>query len=265
MVLDPGSASAILSWAAERQTPITASLLTEGRWCNLRSHFIRYDIDRNLIQIVYPISIDTLAPPEITAGEELGISLRRGHKKCIFVSPVMMRSMDQSADGQAMDTLVVRGPKEVRELQRRVYQRVMVPQDRFIAVKLWQGGLPNVAQPNVAQPPSAVDFPPLTKGRAGVGSTWPLCSGRLDNASVGGILVDIRTDQNPRLGVGDLVGVEITASPGRQPLLAEAQYRHCVMKSPGRMGVGLQFLGLEHDLPDRTSISQIADFVRSLR
>lgn len=242
MVLDPGSAAAILSWAAERQTPITASLLTEGRWCNLRSHFVRYDIDRNLIQIVYPISVDTLAPPEIAAGEELGISLRRGHKKCIFVTTVMMRSMDKSADGQAMDTLVVRGPKEVRELQRRVYQRITVPQDRFIAVKLWQGGLP-----------------------ASDTSTWPLCSGRLDNVSVGGILVDIRSDQNPRLGVGDLVGVEITESPGRPPLLAEAQYRHCVLRGPGRMGVGLQFLGLEHDLPNRASISQIADFVRSLR
>ncbi|HKQ47315.1 MAG TPA: hypothetical protein VJZ71_04500 [Phycisphaerae bacterium] len=242
MVLDANSATAILVWAAQRQMPITASLLTEGRWCNLRSHLIRYDGDRNVIQIVYPIALDTLAPPEIAAGEELGISLRRGHKKCIFVSPVLMRSLDKSADGQAVDTLVVRGPVQMRELQRRVYQRVMIPQERFIAVKLWQGGLP-------------------TEDSA----TWPLCSGRLDNASVGGILVDIRNDQNPRLGVGDLVGVEITASPGRPPLLAEAQYRHCVVRGPGRLGLGLQFLGLEHDLPDRATISQIADFVRALR
>lgn len=241
-VLDPGTATAILSWAVERQTPITASLLTEGRWCNLRSHFVRYDVERNLIQIVYPISVDTLAPPEIAAGEELGISFRRGHKKCIFVSPVMMRSLDKCAEGQAVDTLVVRGPTEVRELQRRVYQRITVAPDRFIAVKLWQGGLP-------------------TRG----GANWPICSGRLDNASVGGLLVDIRSDQNPRLGVGDLVGVEITIAPGRPPVLAEAQYRHCTMKGPGRMGLGLQFLGLEHNLPDRASISQIADFVRSLR
>jgi c-di-GMP-binding flagellar brake protein YcgR len=242
MVLDADSAVSILAWAAQRQMPITASLLTEGRWCNLRSHMIRYDAERNVIQIVYPISLDTGAPPEIAAGEELGISLRRGHKKCIFVSPVLMRSQDQSADGQAVDTLVVRGPAQMRELQRRVYQRVMIPQDRFIAVKLWQGGLP-----------------------AADSATWPLCSGRLDNASVGGILVDIRSDQNPRLGVGDLVGVEITTAPGRAPIIAEAQYRHCVMRGPGRMGLGLQFLGLEHDLPDRTNISQIADFVRALR
>jgi hypothetical protein len=242
MVLEPGAATAILSWAAERQTPITASLLTEGRWCNLRSHFVRYDADRKLIQIIYPISVDSLALPEIAPGEELGISLRRGHKKCIFVSPVMMRSTEKSPDGQSVDTLVVRGPDEVRELQRRVYQRTTVPQDRFIAVKLWQGGLPTA-----------------------VGTSWPLCAGRLDNASVGGILIDIRSDQNPRLGVGDLVGVEITAQPGRPPLLAEAQYRHCVMCGPGRMGLGLQFLGLEHDLPDRATLAQIADFVRSLR
>lgn len=242
MVLDADSATAILAWAAQRQMPITASLLSEGRWCNLRSHLIRYDGERNVLQIVYPIALDNLAPPEIAAGEELGISLRRGHKKCIFVSPVLMRSQDQAADGQAVDTLVVRGPAQMRELQRRVYQRVTVPPERFIAVKLWQGGLPTADS-----------------------ATWPLCSGRLDNASVGGILVDIRSDQNPRLGVGDLVGVEITDSPGRPPLLAEAQYRHCLMRGEGRMGLGLQFLGLEHDLPNRASISQIADFVRALR
>ncbi len=236
------AASSILDWAVERRAGITVSLLADGQWCNLRSHIIRLDAQEGLLQIIYPISVDTMAPPEIAPGEKLGISLRRGHKKCVFVSPVLMRRMDTTGEGDPIDTLIVRAPKEVRELQRRLYQRVTVPDDAFIAVKLWLGGLPS-----------------------GDETTWPLCAGRVANASVGGLLIDIRADQNPRLGVGDVVGVEITSVQGRPPLLADAQYRHCVMIGPGRIGLGVQFVGLEHNLPGRSTISQIAEFVKSLR
>ncbi|RIK65726.1 MAG: hypothetical protein DCC65_12015 [Planctomycetota bacterium] len=240
--LDETSLRSILTWAAERQAPVTASLISEGRWCNLRSHVIRYDGQAHVLQIVYPISTDTMAPPEITAGEELGLSLRRGHKKCVFVCQVLMRRLDKGGDGQALDTLVVRAPRQMRELQRRVYQRVIIPEERFIATRLWQGGLPSPGEP-----------------------CWPICSGRVANMSLGGMLMDIRADQNPRLGVGDVVGVEITHMPGREPLMAEAQYRHCVMTGADRIGIGLQFVGLEHERPGRTGISELAEFVRSLR
>lgn len=241
-IVNEQSLRSILTWAAQRQSPLTASILAEGRWCNLRSHIVRYDLATNVLQIVYPIATDTMAPPEITVGEELGISLRRGHKKCVFVCQVLMRRMDKSEEGQPLDTLVVRAPRSMREMQRRVYQRVIIPEERFIAARLWQGGLPVQGAP-----------------------CWPICSGRVSNISLGGLLMDIRCDQNPRLGVGDTVGVEITQVPGQEPLTAEAQYRHCLMTGSGRIGIGLQFLGLEHDRPGRTTISQLADFVRSLR
>jgi c-di-GMP-binding flagellar brake protein YcgR len=153
-----------------------------------------------------------------------------------------MRKAEADAEGQPLDTLLLRVPSNLRELQRRVYRRVTVPFDRFIAVKIWEGGAPAPDEPS-----------------------WPLCSGRLSNVSVGGLLVEIRADQNPRLTVGDHVGVEITANVGRPPLLVEAQYRHCCLHAADRLGLGLQFIGLEHDLPGRSPIENVAEFVRTLQ
>ena len=215
------------------------SVLAEGRWCNLRSQLLQ--IDRTLLQISYPLAAAGEVAHEIAVGDELGISFRRGHKKCIFVSPVVMRRTESAPNGAPVDTLYIRVPDQIRELQRRAYQRVSLPPDHFVAVKVWQGGIPSSGEP-----------------------TWPLCAGRISNASMGGILVDIRADQNPRLSVGDLVGLEITAVQGRKPLLIEAQYRHCAVTNPGRIGLGMQFLGLEHEVPGRASITEVADFVRNL-
>lgn len=241
-LLDLDSRQSVLQWAAERQTAITISLLSEERWCNSRSQLIGFDPQQSLLQIAYPIASAGDPPPEIVPGEQLGISFRRGHKKCVFVCPVIMRRLDTTEDGQPADTLLIRAPQQMRELQRRAYQRIDLPPDHFIAVKVWQGGLPSSGE-----------------------TCWPICAGRVGNISVGGTRVDIRVDQNPRLGVGDAVGLEITAAQGLPPLLAEAQYRHCTMTGPDRVGLGLQFLGLEHDLPGRSSITEIADFVRGLQ
>jgi len=240
--IDTQAGESILQWGAERQVVLAVSLSLDGRWSNLRAQFHRYDGAQRLAQITFPILAEGLAPPEIPPGERVGVAFRRGHKKCIFVGQVVMRKAEVDSDGRTLDTLLLRVSNGLRELQRRVYRRVTVPHERFIAVKLWEGGAPAPEEP-----------------------CWPLCSGRLGNISVGGLLIEIRADQNPRLTVGDHVGVEITAGVGRPPLLIEAQYRHCCLQVADRLGLGLQFIGLEHDLPGRSPIEHVAEFVRTLQ
>lgn len=232
--------AATLAWAAQKQSPVTVSLLTEDGWHSLRSNVLRYDVEQNVLQIVYPVAPNTMVPPEIGIGQELGIAIRRGHKKCVFVCRILLRSLDKTVDDKPVDTLMLKAPANIRELQRRVYQRVVIPPELLIPVKLWQNGLPDVDT-----------------------TVWPICSGRLSNISLGGVLVDIAGDQNPQLGVGDLVGVQIRTEP--DPLVVEAHYRHCLVTTAGRIGLGLQFIGLEHDRPGLSSISQIADFVKQAR
>jgi len=241
-VSDSAVFSAALLWAAEHQPEVTVSHAADGGWVNLRSRFIDLDPENGVLQIAYPLAGTSGPPGEIGVGDELGISFRRGHKKCLFVSAVAMRCKVNDAQGGATDALVLQAPAQVRELQRRVFQRLVISPERFIAVKLWEGGVPV---------PGAV--------------AWPLCAGRVTNVSVGGVLVDVRADQNPRLRVGDIVGVEITTRPGSDPISVDARYRHCVMSGEDRLGLGFQFVGLEHDRPGQSSIATVADYVRHLR
>ncbi|MFQ5429250.1 MAG: PilZ domain-containing protein [Phycisphaerae bacterium] len=241
-LLDPPSRVALLNWGAENRVELAVSCAVDGGWASLRSRLIRFDPHQDVLQIDYPLMQADRAPAEFPIGTELGLSFRRGHKKCLFVSPVVLRRTDTDEAGGRVDTLILRAPRHVRALQRRAYQRIIIPSERFIAVKLWEGGVPRSDLPS-----------------------WPICAGRVANISVGGVQVDIRTDRNPRLSTGDILGIEITVRPGTSSLLLEGRYRHCLMRDGDRLGLGFQFVGLEHERPERSSITELAEFVRSLR
>lgn len=239
--LDRHQGAAVLSWAVERSVAVTATVQTDGGWRVLKSRILNHDPAQGVVQIVYPTG-DHGAPPEIVAGQKVGVAFRRGHKKCMFSSLVVVRRAEIDEDGESCDTLVLRSPDVIREVQRRAYQRIAVPPNLFVAAKLWEGGAPTPDEPS-----------------------WPVCSGRVTNASVGGILIDIRDDQNPRLGLGDIVGVEITRNPSDPAIVVEAQYRHSTISGKGRLGLGFQFVGLEHDLPNVTPLPALTEFVRELQ
>jgi len=231
---------AAFTWAVQHQTPLVLSIKSGDVWVALKSAFVGFDPAQRAIQVLYPRAGDQPAV-EIVPGQQVGVSFRRSHKKCIFSTIVILRRGEPAGSGTSLDTLILRCPEHMHELQRRAYERVICPTDRFIAVRLWEGL------------------------GAGHGGSWPLCSGRVANVSMGGVQVDIRQDHNPRLSIGDRVGVEITASPGKPPLMLDGQYRHCAISSPGRLGLGFQFLGLEHPQHDRSTLGELSDFVRELQ
>ena len=231
---------AALRWAAEHQAPLVLSVRVDDFWVALKSAFVQFDASGRVIQVLYPQAVDQPAV-EIVPGQQVGVSFRRGHKKCVFSTVVALRRNEPTSGGTALDTLILRCPAQIHELQRRAYQRVTCPAEHFIAARLWEG---------------------VGAGQPG---SWPLCSGRVSNISVGGVQVDVRQDHNPRLSIGDRVGVEITVAPGRPPLMLDAQYRHCAISSPGRLGLGFQFLGLEHPQPERATLNELAEFVKELQ
>jgi c-di-GMP-binding flagellar brake protein YcgR len=241
-VIAASDVGAVLSWARDRGVPITASVADRDYWRNLRSQLLAYDPAEESFRILYPLVMDGGAPPDIAAGAELGVSFRQGHKKIVFVGKVVGRATHLCAGGERVDALIVKAPRQIQRLQRRAYQRTIVPDDRRIIVKLWQAGPPDDGT-----------------------TTWPLCTGRLANISLGGILLDAPRDQNPRLSVGDCAGVEIRPAPSRPPLIAVVQYRHCIAIGSDRIGLGLQFLGMEHHQSGRASLAEMAAFVKSLR
>lgn len=237
---DAAPNAALFEWAADKVVDLVITQTIDGDWLSFRSKLLGYDRRTGALLIARPEPVNESSHDALSPTIELGVAFRRGHKKCLFVTHI---SNDPNvADAAAPGTVVLGAPTDVRAVQRRAYQRVVVPSHRFIAAKLWEGGLP---------------------GDSGV--TYPISSGRVSNISVGGVMIDIRADQNPRLQVGDLVGIEITQRPGVRPLLVEGQYRHCVMHSDDRLGLGFQFVGLEHDLTGRSSLDEVKQFTSAVR
>lgn len=232
--------ASLFEWAAEKLVDLVITQTVDSEWASYRSKLLGYDRNSGALLIARPEPVNDGQRESLSNDVELGVAFRRGHKKCIFLSQIAASS--PLAADTAPGTVVLNPPNEVRSVQRRAYQRVVVPSHRFIAAKIWEGGLPS---------DNSVSF--------------PISSGRLSNVSVGGVMIDIRSDQNPRLQVGDLVGVEVTQRPGMRPLLVEAQYRHCVMHSDDRLGLGFQFVGLEHDLPGRSSLEEVRQFTSAVR
>ncbi len=248
---DPSPIESVLVWAASKRVPVTVSLEQDGCWQNVRTQLVEFDAGEKLLklELAPPASVGgegiAVAPLalQLAPGQLVGMTFRRGHKKCVFVTRVVvLQSADGSDPGGAAPTLVLRAPRDVKELQRRSYQRITLPPDQFVAVRLWQGGLPSKEQ-----------------------TVGPSCSGRVGNISLGGVLVDIRKEHNPRLAAGENVGVEITPRPGAAPLLVEGQYRHCVITGEDRLGLGIQFLGLERERPGCSTLADVNALIGDVR
>lgn len=248
---DGSPIESVLVWAASKRVPVTVSLEQDGCWQNIRTHLVEFDANEKLLKLeLTPAAGEgrdaiVVAPPglQVSAGQLVGMTFRRGHKKCVFVTRVVViQEAEAGESGCTTQMLVLRAPRDVKELQRRSYQRITLPPDQFVAVRLWQGGLPSKEH-----------------------SVGPSCSGRVGNISLGGILIDIRKEHNPRLTVGENVGVEITPRPGSAPLLIEGQYRHCVITGDDRLGLGVQFLGLERERPGCSTLADVNAFIGDVR
>ncbi len=109
-VLNPPVDTQALEWAADKRCDLAVSLAVEGGWVTMRSRFLRLDCEQGVLQIAYPLTPERVPMPEIVTGNDLGLSFRRGHKKCIFVSRVLMRCEAKDPDGEATDTLVLKAP-----------------------------------------------------------------------------------------------------------------------------------------------------------
>jgi c-di-GMP-binding flagellar brake protein YcgR len=203
----------VFHWAASRNEALTVSLRRGTEVVLLRSAFLDVDDKHRLLRIVHPQTTDDAAPPEIVPGERIGIAFRRGHKKCVFTGTVAALQRG----GAEQPCVIVAMPDEVDEFQRRAYQRVVVPADRVIAVRVWQG--------------TAGDRAFLT--------------GALHDLSAGGVQIYLDGSEPPRLRPGSGLVVELPIRPGEPPLRVRAAHRHTTAMKDGRVALGVQFVGLE--------------------
>jgi c-di-GMP-binding flagellar brake protein YcgR len=167
-------------------------------------------------------------------GESVSITFRHGRKKCMFTSS-LLRIVDSPEPG----VWTLSWPKEVRQLQRRAYERVSPPEGTVLAVRFWQQDDDNES-----------------------GGRENARHGQLENISAGGM----------RVRTGDLKNIELdktyrcvfTPADSNQAIVLDARLRHRESALDGRASLGFQFIGLEASDEGRKTLARLAKVVGKL-
>jgi c-di-GMP-binding flagellar brake protein YcgR len=214
----------VLIWAIRRQESVVVSVNRAGRWTLLRSRLMAGNENDPIFRLDAPQATPKGDVLHLAAGETIGVSFRHGHKKCVFATTVV--GFEHGEDGDS--AILLRWPEHLDEIQRRAYQRAMVPPERKIPV--------------------------LIKTDS---SLAPVCCGCLSDLSAGGVGIELPASEIPRLEMDRTFRIEILADKPEKVILVEATLRHTTALSAGRVRLGLQFVGLEYTVAKRRTLSAL--------
>jgi len=211
--------------AAKELAWVTLATRMSNGWSNYKTRLLEVRTDPPVLMVEYPAGGAGQPAPDIAEGQLVGMTFRRGHRKCVFTSMVLGKQRVAMAEHTQLGALVLRWPAEMQELQRRAYRRVDVPIAWDIEVGFW----PCETKLSPRKPP-----PP------------PLFTGVLVNLSAGGLAAIASTSDIPQDCVGAVYAGRFTLVKHHPPFMVQFRARHIEpTKTPGRVEVGCQFLGLE--------------------
>lgn len=236
-VLDDAQKRA-LDALVQRREAVSVCVRRDEQYYLLQSYALAINAARRTLTLSYPDAFAQAAPLELAIGEPLGITFRRGHKKYIFSSLVAGRGT--TSDGGPC--IHVELPAEMREFQRRAFQRAAVPPDRPLEIRIW-----------IARP-------------AGKSSPRPelLAIARARNLSAGGVQVTVSSGVGQTIRIGDLVALE--AAWGDEGMRSiDGVIRHVQRIDDATVGLGIQFIGLELTAAGRETLQLISEQVARFR
>ncbi len=231
----------VLMECADRRCPVVLSHRLDSGWATYKSRILAVDSAGKYLILEQPMPETGQAPPELAIGEKIGVSFRRGHKKCMCCVEVAKIIQFDLEDGVVVPAFEVPWPEKLQEMQRRMYFRAAVPAGRRIEVCLWEGG---------AMDRAADDL-----------KATPHHSGMLQDISAGGCRVLVDAVRDPCLQEGDTVGLQFQPDPRSEPLLLDAMFRHSEPMSSSRISLGFQFVGLETTLEGRRMLQALSRVV----
>lgn len=178
-------------------------------------------------QPINPAEFSSLNP-----GVTLGVSFRVGQRKCMFSSTVQA----VEAKGRTL-RITVGWPDRVELLQRRAYERVSPPRGRVVAIRFWK------------------EF----RDESTESVRTDHYHGQLEDISAGGLRVSAA--ESIEMIVGHAYRCVFTPEPSAPATVVTAMLRHREPGEPGRVSLGLQFVGLEAYPEGRSQLNELATIV----
>ncbi len=217
--------------SVKRHVPITITIRSDNRWVNFRSRAIASNNEHLWLEL--PIAEKDVAPHEFAPAEKIGLSFKLKHHKHITTVRVVGIRQMKLEDGCEVPVLAVCLPMRMQRLQRRAFERAVVPQNRIARISFWLGG-------RESEP-------------VGPSEEMPVWFGRVKNLSAGGFQVRSETEVIENLEIGDTVGLHLSFGAGDDPIYADAQLRHIELAG-GELLLGFQFVGLAHTVQGREAL-----------
>ena len=222
----------ILLDAVDRSTPIALTHRSESGWVSYASRLLEVSEPGRPIAIAAPVPRRAYLAMALPVGEVVGVSFRKGHKKCIFSS-----RLDPPSREDERSTFTLEWPTEVQQVRRRAYERAVPPPGPPIQVRFWS---------------VAGSLGESQEGRR-------VRYGELEDLSAGGMRVLASdTDGLDQRGTYRCL---IAVDPHGAPIVLEAVLRHQEKAAGGRTSLGLGFMGLEATDEGREVLGQLARIV----
>lgn len=233
----------ILEQAAAENALCVLTTHDGAQWHTFKSRMLERDPGRKFVVLDYR-ETHGKTPPPVAPGQYVGISFRSRNRKVMFASVVEARGRYHIEGQESVPAVRYRWPETLTELQRRAYYRTPVPPQAAFAVSLWAGGVIARAQ---AQSEPLASF-----------------SGRAADLSCGGMFVRLSGARTPDWHIDQTLGAELHVPDGRAPVLLDAYFRGIRCESDGRLGVAIQFVGLELSDEGRAVLQRIAHCVQKM-
>jgi hypothetical protein len=222
--------------AVAHQRHVVLTQQTPDGWRLFKGKFIAGSgATRSLMVKLAPSPSDsdvTLPEP----GETLGTTFRVGHKKCMFSTP--LEGVHRGGDGVSV---TLRWPRDIQQIQRRVYERAQPPRGSVVAVRFWR----------------------TDRHGETVRDERDVKYGQLEDISCGGMRV--RATEAVQVDVGRAYRCVFTTKTGKPPFVIDALLRHREAADHGRASLGFQFVGLDATEEGREVLARLARVIARLK
>jgi len=264
IAIAPDQRRKILLDAIEKRLHVTVSRQLDNGWQTFPGFLEKGKGESDLlwIKLLSAGSVRSFWPPQ--QGETVGISFRRGNKKCLCSAQI------NQIDGPDCDSLGISWPGSLQILQRRIFQRVTILPEFAadgIQVRYWPyAGTP---QPSISS--NAIPADRLYHQRTVSDQEMLMLdekpakvfTGQLQDISVGGARVCTTDYASVQIGATYQLQLLLHSSP--QSLQLDAILRHKEAPNQGCSSLGFQFVGLETGPDSPALMLQLARLVVALR
>ncbi len=235
----PDQIQGIISTAARRTAPVALTSQVQQVWRTYRSRFL--GTRGGGVWVEYAQDPEDEVKLELAAGEKIGVAFKHRHFK--FVFPCLIEAVERFATetGEVVPAARLEWPTAMHQLQRRMFIRADVPDERAAFVHFWEGGLALEPQDGLREK--------LTY------------TGQLADLSAGGFRVRLFSNNDPGFTRGQPMGATLSVTGESSPISVDAQFRHA-SNDEFSVVLGMQIVGLAQTPEGRDTLERISRLAR---